>query len=78
VYRRLIETQRQYKHFTLDFWKKFVPKDVEGAFEGGAAAVTIAPALVGILAVPVVAAAAFGVVVGAGVRSAIAQAETPS
>ena len=56
-------------------WKKFVLKDVEGAFEGGAAAV---PALVGILAVPVVAAAAFGVVVGAGVRSAIAHVERPA
>lgn len=57
------------------FWKKLVLKDVEGAFEGGAAAVTIAPALVGIFAVPVTAAAAFGVVISAGVRSAIAHAE---
>jgi hypothetical protein len=57
------------------FWTKFVLKDVDGALEGGAAAVAIAPAMVSLFSVPLAAAAAFGVVVVAGVRSAVAQIE---
>jgi hypothetical protein len=57
------------------FWTKFVLKDVDGAFEGGAAAVAIAPAMVSLFSVPLAAAAAFGVVVVVGVRSALAQIE---
>jgi hypothetical protein len=59
----------------LSFWGRFVLKDVEGAFEGGAAAVTVAPAFAAAFPVALPVAAAFGVVVGAGVRSAIAYAE---
>jgi hypothetical protein len=51
------------------FWTKFVLKDVDGAFEGGAAAVAIAPAMVSLFSVPLAAAAAFGVVVVVGVRA---------
>jgi hypothetical protein len=58
-----------------NFWGRFVLKDVEGAFEGGAAAVTVAPAFAAAFPIALPIAAAFGVVVGAGVRSAIAYAE---
>lgn len=57
------------------FWGRLVLKDVEGAFEGGAAAVTVAPAFATAFPIALPIAAAFGVVVGAGVRSAIAYAE---
>jgi hypothetical protein len=54
------------------FWGKFVLKDVEGAFEGGAAAVTIAPSFTATFPITLPFAAAFGVVVGAGIKSASA------
>jgi hypothetical protein len=46
------------------FWGKFVLKDVEGGFEEGAAAVTVAPVFATAFPIALPIAAAFGVVVG--------------
>jgi hypothetical protein len=66
-------------HTRASFWRKYVLQDVDGAFQGGSAAVTIAPAFAPALGVAqpvaVAVAAAFGVVVGAGIRSGIAYGE---
>ncbi len=57
-------------------WRKLVLNDVDGAFQGGAAAVSIAPAF-GALPFAIPIAAAFGVVVGAGIRSGLAYGDLP-
>ena len=56
-------------------WGKYVLKDVEGGFEGGAATVAIASAFAAPLPIALPIVAAFGVLVGAGIRSALAYAE---
>ncbi len=58
-----------------NWWGKLVLKDVEGAFEGGSAAVTIFPAFSAAFPWTLPIAAAFGVVLGAGIRSGIAYGE---
>lgn len=57
------------------FWRRFVLKDVVGAFEGGAAAVEIFHAFAPLVAFTAPVAAAVGVVLVAGVSSALAQEE---
>ena len=56
------------------FWGKYVLKDVMGAFEGGAAAVTIAGAFAPVAPMALPVAAAFGVLIGGGAMSALAHA----
>jgi hypothetical protein len=65
------------KNTTLkNFWGKLILNDVEGAFEGGAASAAVFQAFTGVFPLTLLpVAAAFGVVIGAGVRSGIAYAE---
>jgi hypothetical protein len=57
-------------------WRKLVWPDVEGAFVGGAAGATVYPALAtSQLPWPLQMTAAFGVVIGAGIRSGMAYGE---
>ncbi len=59
-----------------NLWRKLVWPDVEGAFSGGAAAASITPALAPYgFPWPLQAAAAIGVVIGAGIRSGVAYGE---
>jgi hypothetical protein len=59
-----------------NFWEKYVLTDVKGAFEGGSAAVGIAPAFAAAFPIELSIIAAIGVVVGAGITSGIAYAES--
>jgi hypothetical protein len=58
---------------TRTLWRKLVLSDVEGAFQGGAAAAAIAPAFGPLMPAALPVAAALGVVVGAGIRSGLAR-----
>jgi type VI secretion system protein ImpC len=58
-------------------WRTLVWPDIEGAFSGGAAAASVAPAFASSLAnVPMPVVAALGVVIGAGIRSGVAFGES--
>lgn len=58
-------------------WRRLVWPDVEGAFSGGAAGASISPALAAHQVLwPVQIAAAFGVMIGAGLRSGMAYGES--
>ena len=58
-------------------WRKLVLSDVSGAFQGGAAAAAIAPAFGALAPVALPLAAAFGVVIGAGIQSGLAYGDLP-